>query len=296
MSGNATNQELNSQQLPCKSTGEIQSTKQTSQNGSEINGNPNVVISKSQFTDQTSLAENHTNGNRSDIIGESQSAKQTSQTGHETQKDPKDIKGDEIQTTEQTSQTEDETNGGTTDKPEKLESIPFSQKVGQPIDSEEITFWKETIEKYLKPLKSNKTKDDNNKKKLIELRNKVCLAVYMLNAFLVTIMFSLTQVDSFTESLSIQFDCGGTRTPIVPIAFLFAVVFGFLLLIQFLCMLYHRFSTLVHIAATTNINGSDDLKQQEVVRQLVEQLTGKPKVAKSTTDKGRHLLEKKTER
>lgn len=83
------------------------------------------------------------------------------------------------------------------------------------------------------------------------MRNQVCLFVYMLNAFLITLIYSLTQVDVFTGSLSIFVDCRGNQIEIVPIAVLFIVVFGFLFLIQFICMIIDRFNTLVNIAART---------------------------------------------
>lgn len=85
------------------------------------------------------------------------------------------------------------------------------------------------------------------------MRNQVCLFVYMLNAFLITLIYSLTQVDVFTGSLSIFVDCRGNQIEIVPIAVLFIVVFGFLLLIQFICMIVDRFNMLVNIAAKTPI-------------------------------------------
>lgn len=132
------------------------------------------------------------------------------------------------------------------------------------INEDEKMFWEETISEYLEPFhKDFKTDPDKQKKylngkkiieqKLIELRNQVCLFVFILNAILVTLVFSFTQVDVFTATLTIYMNCSGNELAIVPIAGLFVLVFGFLLLVQFICMVVHRFTTIVQISADTII-------------------------------------------
>lgn len=127
----------------------------------------------------------------------------------------------------------------------------------QMISKEERKFWKKYIKKYLKPIHEDSKKKEEVELELIDLRNRACLFVYLLNAILVTVMFGLTQVNAFRDSLAIEIDCSGGTIQLVPIAILFTAVFGMLLLLQFVCMLYHRFSTLVHICATTEIWESD---------------------------------------
>lgn len=141
------------------------------------------------------------------------------------------------------------------------------------IDKKERKFWKSTIKRYLKPLETKKEEVIKVQEELIELRNKVSLFVYLLNAILVTVMFGLTQVNTFKDSLSISILCDNNPVSIVPIALLFAVVFGLLLLIQFLGMLYHRFSTLIHISASTDIRESYDIKVAKNGKKVVELLT-----------------------
>ncbi|XP_063411464.1 chitin synthase chs-2-like [Mytilus trossulus] len=141
------------------------------------------------------------------------------------------------------------------------------------ISKKETKFWEEKIESYLKPHdkmdKFTIAREKKLKTELVELRNSVCLFVYLLNAILVTIMFGLTQVNAFKDSLTAGFDCGGENISIVPIAILFSAVFGILLLIQFLCMLYHRFSTLVHITANTDLRNTDDEYSAEILKKIV---------------------------
>ncbi|CAC5411927.1 CHS1 [Mytilus coruscus] len=164
------------------------------------------------------------------------------------------------------------------------------------IEKKERKFWKKTIKQYLKPLEKNPQKEKAIEQELIELRNKVCLFVFLLNAILVTVMFGLTQVNTFKNSLTIYFPCDGRDATIVPIAVLFAVVFGLLLLLQFLCMLYHRFSTLVHIAASTDIKDNQKAKITNIHNQMADLMTKsvidpQPQQAMSS-DKDRTILDK----
>ncbi|XP_071148671.1 chitin synthase chs-2-like [Mytilus edulis] len=125
------------------------------------------------------------------------------------------------------------------------------------IPKREQKFWKRYIKKYLKPKYVDLREIRKKKLQLIELRNRVCFYVYLLNAILVSVMFALTQVNASSDTLSKEIDCSGGTIQLVPIAILFMAVFGTLLLLQFVCMLYHRLTTLVHICATTELWKSD---------------------------------------
>ncbi|CAC5381090.1 CHS1 [Mytilus coruscus] len=142
------------------------------------------------------------------------------------------------------------------------------------IGKKERKFWEKQIEKYVKPHdkmdKFTNERESKLKKELFDLRNTVCLFVYLSNAILVTVMFGLTQVNAFKSSLTAGFDCGGEKNSIVPIAILFSAVFVFLLLIQFLCMLYHRFSTLVHITANTNLRSTENEHIAEIMTTIIK--------------------------
>uniref|UniRef100_K1Q406 chitin synthase n=1 Tax=Magallana gigas TaxID=29159 RepID=K1Q406_MAGGI len=128
------------------------------------------------------------------------------------------------------------------------------------LSEDEIKFWNEFIPQYLKPLESNKEQEKQTQKGLIELRNKVCLAFLLMNALFVTIVYVLTEVNlSTSQSLSIPLPCTvKSGRPgqgyIEPISFAFTAIFGIMLLLQFICMLFHRFSTFLHIAASTEVS------------------------------------------
>lgn len=72
-------------------------------------------------------------------------------------------------------------------------------------------------------------------------------------------MFAITSVEAFQTSLVVNIECGneGRKISIEPLSVLFTLMFGILLLIQFICMIYHRLSTLVHIMSEANYCGID---------------------------------------
>ncbi|KAK3593492.1 hypothetical protein CHS0354_037014 [Potamilus streckersoni] len=153
------------------------------------------------------------------------------------------------------------------------------------LPEKEIEFWNELIEEYLHPLDEDKKQKDAIHKQLIQLRNKVCLFFILINALFVTIVFSLQQVTASTGSLSIKLPCANSNNPgqrIEPISMSFTLIFGILLFVQFVCMLMHRFATILHVCASTEIfrkkmerpivHGDDVPEEVDVSKQIsVEQ-------------------------
>ncbi|ESO97575.1 hypothetical protein LOTGIDRAFT_77996, partial [Lottia gigantea] len=123
------------------------------------------------------------------------------------------------------------------------------------LDKEELNFWVEFIQKYMTPEIKTVEEEAQVAKDLGTLRNKVCLFFFLLNALFITIIFILESVSRYSPGLSIRLPCdtGGAGQKIEPISIAFTLIFGILLLLQFICMLFHRVSTLIHIASTTNI-------------------------------------------
>jgi chitin synthase len=98
-------------------------------------------------------------------------------------------------------------------------------------------------------------------KDLLQLRNKVCLAFLLMNALFVTIVYTLTEVNKQEHgTLSVKIPCqtnsdsGYGQGHIEPISFAFTAVFGIMLFVQFVCMLFHRYSTLLHVISSSEIN------------------------------------------
>ena len=143
-------------------------------------------------------------------------------------------------------------------------------KTDKALEDNEVTFWKQLIETYLKPLEGDAEKQKQTQEALIELRNKVCLIFILINSLFVIVVFTLQQVTVSSGSMTIHLPCAenlrgednGNATDvnhdlhpqaIEPISVAFTLVFGILLFVQFVCMLFHRFATLLHILASTTI-------------------------------------------
>jgi chitin synthase len=131
----------------------------------------------------------------------------------------------------------------------------------------ELTFWKDLIEKYLKPIDSDKQKEARIAKALAELRDRCVFFFFMCNAIFVIIVF-LMQLNKDALHLKWPF---GIKTNITyneltgdvyvskeylqlePIGLVFVAFFALILIIQFIAMLFHRFGTLSHILASTEL-------------------------------------------
>lgn len=133
---------------------------------------------------------------------------------------------------------------------------------------QEITFWKELIDKYLYPIDQNKEHQARIAEDLKELRNRMVFAFMMLNALFVLVVFLLQlnkdilHVDwPFGVKENITFVPETNEIKIEkeylemePIGLVFVVFFGLILVIQLIGMLFHRFGTLSHMLASVEIN------------------------------------------
>uniref|UniRef100_A0A8B9R6P7 chitin synthase n=1 Tax=Astyanax mexicanus TaxID=7994 RepID=A0A8B9R6P7_ASTMX len=123
-----------------------------------------------------------------------------------------------------------------------------------PVASKEKEFWMDLIERYLKPLESDKAKEERIKAELKDLRNKATFVFFICNAlWLVATFFMQTLGSTVTIKIPKVF-VNGTVDPdgklfIDPIGLMFLVGFATLLAIQFFAMLWHRIQTLIHFIA-----------------------------------------------
>ncbi|XP_051775366.1 chitin synthase chs-2-like [Erpetoichthys calabaricus] len=119
---------------------------------------------------------------------------------------------------------------------------------------DENDFWKKLIKRYLFPLNDDKVNKEQVKKELISLRNKATFLYFIVNVLWVVATFFLQAIG---EDISIKipkiFPNGtiayGEYLNVEPIGFMFLLSFAFLLLIQFMAMLYHRVYTLIHVVS-----------------------------------------------
>ncbi|XP_035658099.1 chitin synthase chs-1-like [Branchiostoma floridae] len=122
----------------------------------------------------------------------------------------------------------------------------------QNLDEGETKFWKSLIAKYLHPLEEDKQDQERIAGELKSLRNKVTFGFFMLNALWMIVTFVL-QIN--TKDLYIPYQLpDGTNLKVEALGLAFLVFFIVVLVIQFVSMVFHRFSTLIHILAATELS------------------------------------------
>ncbi|XP_038211591.1 chitin synthase chs-2 isoform X1 [Zerene cesonia] len=152
------------------------------------------------------------------------------------------------------------------------------------LNQSELAFWKELIDKYIYPIDANKEEQARIARDLLELRNKSVFAFVMFNALFILIVF-LLQLNK--DQLHVIWPLG-VKTNITyieetgevliskeylqlePIGLVFVFFFALILVIQFSAMLFHRFGTISHILASTELNWfctkkSEDLSQDALL-------------------------------
>nr|CAI5837000.1 unnamed protein product [Callosobruchus analis] len=146
------------------------------------------------------------------------------------------------------------------------------------LSSNELSFWKDLLEKYLYPLDENKEEKARIAADLKELRDQSVFAFFMMNALFVLIVFLLTLKKDYLHvkwpfgvRTNITYDESTQEVHITkeylqlePIGLVFVFFFALILVIQFVAMLFHRFGTIAHILASTELNLSCTKKKEEM--------------------------------
>lgn len=119
------------------------------------------------------------------------------------------------------------------------------------MSAREIDFWEKCITKYLYPIAPDKAHESKVAADLKSMRNNVAFAFFMMNAFWMIIIFMLQSVK---DKVSIPIPRPGRDPlPIEPLGLVFLIFFAFILIMQFAAMLRHRYGTLLHILASTDL-------------------------------------------
>ncbi len=133
----------------------------------------------------------------------------------------------------------------------------------------EVQFWKDLIEKYLQPLIKDAEKEKAQARGLKELRNEMVFSFFMLNAVFVIIVYML---QSNKDVIYVEWPWGADvnvtyvgpeNNPVVeifydylhlePVGFSFIIFFSFILIIQLIGMMFHRWGTISQIVSTTKL-------------------------------------------
>ncbi|KAM9339758.1 chitin synthase chs-2-like [Symphorus nematophorus] len=135
------------------------------------------------------------------------------------------------------------------------------------LDQEEEEFFRELTAKYLEPLPVNKKKQQKMADKLKDLRNKITFVYFICNAFWLVTTFTLqlleTTVFIQVPKVNINLEFTGEYMYIDPLGFMFILAFALLVVIQFMAMLYHRLSTLIHFVAYLDTESKSEKRQKE---------------------------------
>nr|BBB15954.1 chitin synthase [Ciona robusta] len=132
------------------------------------------------------------------------------------------------------------------------------------LDNDEREFWKYMLSNYLYPLDENKDEKARIKENLRDLRNKMTGAYFLANALWLVLNFALQLT---ITDISISFYINGEKMQVNPVSFLFLIFFLIILLIQFTCMLMHRWSTALHTLSTTSLKWNDSRDGYKNVKQ-----------------------------
>ncbi|XP_028966439.1 chitin synthase-like [Galendromus occidentalis] len=139
------------------------------------------------------------------------------------------------------------------------------------LPSSEEKFWRDLLREFLHPIEENPTKKADMQKSLLEFRDNVSIAYFMLNALYVLALFTL---QLHKDSLYIVWPVGGTsrivymvesrqitidHEPLMldPIGLGFILFFAIVMFIQFSGMLLHRVETTKVILSTAKIAASE---------------------------------------
>ncbi|KAJ8936720.1 hypothetical protein NQ318_007079 [Aromia moschata] len=154
------------------------------------------------------------------------------------------------------------------------------------LDRKEENFWKALLDKYLHPIDDSLKKNVRSKnpyydkvaKDLKDLRDRMVVTFFMINALFVLVVFLLTlQKDilhvnwpidpkvNFTYTTNHnEIEIQKTYLELEPIGFIFLIFFASLMIIQFIAMLYHRFGTFSQIMSNLTLDfglfESDDVE------------------------------------
>ncbi|CAF1289999.1 unnamed protein product [Adineta steineri] len=123
------------------------------------------------------------------------------------------------------------------------------------LDPREVKFFKELIERYLYPLVEDKDHQKKMVSDLKSLRNNCCFVFFMINTLWIVIIFSFQLVsERIRDYVFIPIKrLHNEPLRFEPLGFGFLVFFASILLVQFISMLWHRYGTLLHLLASTDL-------------------------------------------
>ncbi|VDI08056.1 Hypothetical predicted protein [Mytilus galloprovincialis] len=127
---------------------------------------------------------------------------------------------------------------------QSMEYLGLKEKVN--IEDNETEFWRDILDKYLKPAVENKQKEEELQKELKTLRNNVAFGFLLMNFLFATAVFQLQNNEDQLKSFYIL-------NEYEPLSVTFLVVFALVILLQFIGMLIHRWGTFLHLISSVRL-------------------------------------------
>ena len=123
------------------------------------------------------------------------------------------------------------------------------------LDPKETEFFQKMIDRYLYPLVEDKTYQAKVARDLKALRNNGCFIFFMINALWMVIIFHLQLVQyKVRDYIYIPIPrINYEPLRFEPLGFGFLIFFASILLVQFFSMLWHRYGTVLHLLASTDL-------------------------------------------
>ncbi|XP_060063289.1 chitin synthase chs-2-like, partial [Ylistrum balloti] len=164
-----------------------------------------------------------------------------------------------------------------------LDDLSWAKKLPQKISDQESSFWYSLIETYLYPLEHDEKKKQEVSTMLQDFRNRVSFSFFFLNGLWVIIMTAMNQVK---DTVSVTVYLRNMYTfQFEPLGFAFLLIFAILLLMQLIGMVAHRYETLLHVLAATDLrSSSDDMLK---VRKMIQDMASHGKLLEEDEDDAR---------
>lgn len=141
------------------------------------------------------------------------------------------------------------------------------------LDKREETFWKQVLEKYLYPLKEDSQQEQRVQMDLKEMRNSIVFAFFMTSTLWIAMSMQLNIMqDELKEKLFFKIPrLDPTSPPLTfePLGMIFLIFFALIMTFQFFGMIIHRWGTILHVIAITDVSCSRSMSEADEIREVI---------------------------
>lgn len=143
------------------------------------------------------------------------------------------------------------------------------------LDKKEMAFWTQLSKKYLHPIVEDKQHQEKMDRDLKNLRNNVVFGFFMTSSLWIALSLQLEILqEELKDTLFFQIprlDPNSKPLTFEPLGLLFLSFFGAIICFQFIGMLIHRWGTILHVLAITDVACGSKLTKADEVRDIIRQ-------------------------